>query len=84
MENTAASEETLRLIVEAAAGGGEGIVAPADLRVSALDVPAAGVQVATGAMILAAGNGRLAVVRRPHAHRRQRGHRAHRSRRPPQ
>ncbi|MFD7763552.1 hypothetical protein ACFV4D_28135, partial [Streptomyces microflavus] len=51
VEGTAASEETLRLIVEAAAGGGEGIVAPADLRVSALDVPGAGVQVATGAMI---------------------------------
>ncbi|MET8717332.1 hypothetical protein ABZV52_29650 [Streptomyces sp. NPDC004735] len=51
VENTAASEETLRLIVEAAAGGGEGIVGPADLRVTALDLPAAAVQVTTGAMI---------------------------------
>ncbi|MFJ2225526.1 hypothetical protein ACIOFY_36490 [Streptomyces anulatus] len=51
IENTAASEETLRLIVEAAAGGGEGIVGPTDLRVSALDLPAAGVLVGTGAMI---------------------------------
>lgn len=51
VENTAASEETLRLIVEAAAGGGEGIVAPTDLRVTALDLPAAAVQIGTGAMI---------------------------------
>ncbi|MFF8696260.1 hypothetical protein ACF08W_29015 [Streptomyces sp. NPDC015144] len=51
VENTAASEETLRLIVETAAGGGDGIVAPADLRVSALDLPSAGVQVGTGAMV---------------------------------
>ncbi|MFB7403392.1 hypothetical protein ACFCZR_24765 [Streptomyces rubiginosohelvolus] len=51
IENTAASQETLRLIVEAAAGGGEGIIGPTDLQVSALDLPAAGVRVGTGAMI---------------------------------
>ncbi|MER7497131.1 hypothetical protein ABT033_31600 [Streptomyces pharetrae] len=51
VENTAASEETLRLVVEAAVCGGEGIIGPADLRVTALDVPAAAVQVGTGAMI---------------------------------
>lgn len=51
VEGTAASEETLRLIVEAAACGGEGIVGPADLLVTALPAPADAVQVAPGAMI---------------------------------
>jgi hypothetical protein len=51
VENTAASEETLRLIVETAASGGEGVIAPADLLVTALDVPGAGVQVGPGAMV---------------------------------
>ncbi|MFG2408741.1 hypothetical protein ACGFR8_31245 [Streptomyces brevispora] len=51
VEGTAASEETLRLIVDAAAGGGEGIIGPTDLRVSALELPGAGVQVSIGAMI---------------------------------
>ncbi|MFE0058653.1 hypothetical protein [Streptomyces sp. NPDC059003] len=51
VEGTATSEETLRLVVAAASGGGEGIVAPADLVVSALEVPGPAVQVGTGAMI---------------------------------
>jgi hypothetical protein len=51
VEGTAASEETLRLIVEAAACGGEGVVGPADLLVTALAAPADAVQVAPGAMI---------------------------------
>ncbi|MEV0444617.1 hypothetical protein AB0I84_04350 [Streptomyces spectabilis] len=51
VEGTATSEETLRLVVAAAAGGGEGIVAPADLVVAALEVPGSSVQVGTGAMI---------------------------------
>ncbi|MEE1764424.1 hypothetical protein [Streptomyces sp. SP18BB07] len=51
VENTAASEETMRLIVEAAVCGGEGIVGPTDLRVTALDVPADAVQVGVGAVI---------------------------------
>ncbi|PNG22422.1 hypothetical protein [Streptomyces cahuitamycinicus] len=51
VEGTAASEETLRLVVEAAACGGEGIVGPADLLVTALDAPANAVQVAPGAMV---------------------------------
>ncbi|WP_193777521.1 hypothetical protein [Streptomyces sp. E5N298] len=46
VEGTAASEETLRLIVDAAMGGGEGVVGPADLLVTALDAPAAAVQLA--------------------------------------
>ncbi|MFF9901222.1 hypothetical protein [Streptomyces longispororuber] len=53
VEGTATSEETLRLVVAAAAGGGEGIVAPADLVVRALEVPGSAVQVGTGAMIAA-------------------------------
>ncbi|MFF4543602.1 hypothetical protein ACFY1J_05055 [Streptomyces sp. NPDC001406] len=61
VENTAASEETLRLIVEAAACGGEGVISPADLLVTALDAPAGAVQVAPGAMVakrrMAAGGG---------------------------
>ncbi|MEU1273543.1 hypothetical protein [Streptomyces sp. NPDC005799] len=61
IEGTAASEETLRLIVEAAACGGEGVIAPADLLVTALDAPAGAVQVAPGAMVakrrVAAGGG---------------------------
>ncbi|MEU2968959.1 hypothetical protein ABZ687_28780 [Streptomyces ardesiacus] len=51
VEGTAASEETLRLIVDAAMCGGEGVVGPADLLVTALDAPAAAVQVGPGAMI---------------------------------
>ncbi|MGV9509282.1 hypothetical protein ACWDQZ_27155 [Streptomyces tendae] len=51
VEGTAASEETLRLIVDAAMCGGEGVVGPADLLVTALDAPAAAVQLAPGAMI---------------------------------
>ncbi|MFC8537969.1 hypothetical protein ACFUJY_29215 [Streptomyces sp. NPDC057249] len=51
VENTVTSEETLRLIAEVAAGGGEGIVGPADLLVTALDAPAAAVQVGPGAMV---------------------------------
>ncbi|MGW0757184.1 hypothetical protein ACWD1Y_11950 [Streptomyces sp. NPDC002814] len=51
VEGTAASEETLRLVVEAAACGGEGIISPADLLVTALDAPALAVQVAPGAMV---------------------------------
>ncbi|MGA5454857.1 hypothetical protein ACPCVO_50780 [Streptomyces umbrinus] len=51
VENTAASEETLRLIAEVAASGGEGIVGRADLVVSALEAPADGVQVGPGAMV---------------------------------
>ncbi|MFI5990295.1 hypothetical protein ACIBAC_00375 [Streptomyces sp. NPDC051362] len=51
VEGTAASEEVLRLIADVAACGGEGIISPADLRVSALDVPAGAVQVAPGAMV---------------------------------
>jgi hypothetical protein len=51
VENTAASEEVLRLIADVAATGGEGIVGPADLLVTALDVPAGAVQVGPGAMI---------------------------------
>ncbi|MFK0279555.1 hypothetical protein ACIQVL_03640 [Streptomyces sp. NPDC090499] len=51
VENTAASEEVLRLIADVAATGGEGIVGPADLLVTALDVPAGAVQVGPGAMV---------------------------------
>jgi hypothetical protein len=51
VEGTAASEETLRLIAETAASGGEGIVGPADLLVSALVAPGMAVQVAPGAMV---------------------------------
>ncbi|MFJ4988732.1 hypothetical protein ACIP9H_33650 [Streptomyces sp. NPDC088732] len=51
VESTAASEETLRLVVEAAAGGGEGIIGPADLLVTALDVPGTSVEVGIGAMV---------------------------------
>ncbi|MFE3139618.1 hypothetical protein [Streptomyces scopuliridis] len=51
VEGTTASEETLRLIVEAAASGGEGVIGPADLVVMALEMPDAAVQVGTGAMI---------------------------------
>jgi hypothetical protein len=60
VENTSASEETLRLIVETAAAGGEGVIAPADLVVSALDLPGTAVQVGPGAMVAkrrAAGGG---------------------------
>ncbi|MBG7704911.1 hypothetical protein HCJ76_44320 [Streptomyces sp. MC1] len=52
VEGTAASEETLRLVVEAAACGGEGVVGPADLLVTALDAPGDAVQVAPGAMVV--------------------------------
>ncbi|MGW7090113.1 hypothetical protein ACWGH2_42390 [Streptomyces sp. NPDC054871] len=55
VENTAASEETLRLVVEAAACGGEGIVNPADLLVTALELPGSRVQVGAGAMIARVG-----------------------------
>ncbi|GAA5071054.1 hypothetical protein [Streptomyces similanensis] len=51
VEGTTASEETLRLIVDAAVGGGEGVIGPADLLVTALDVPGAAVQVGPGAMV---------------------------------
>ncbi|MEU1592766.1 hypothetical protein ABZ468_07870 [Streptomyces sp. NPDC005708] len=51
VENTAASEEVLRLIVEAAVSGGEGIISPSDLLVTALDAPADKVQVGPGAMV---------------------------------
>jgi hypothetical protein len=51
VEGTAASEETMRLIVEAAACGGEGIVGPADLLVTALEAPGSAVQVGPGAMV---------------------------------
>lgn len=51
VENTAASEETLRLVAETAAAGGEGVIGPADLLVTALEFPAAAVQVNPGAMI---------------------------------
>ncbi|MER6109389.1 hypothetical protein [Streptomyces hirsutus] len=51
VENTAASEETLRLVVEAAACGGEGVVGPADLVVSALDAPGGGVRLGPGAIV---------------------------------
>ncbi|MDH6628665.1 hypothetical protein M2271_006498 [Streptomyces sp. LBL] len=51
VENTAASEEVLRLIADVAACGGEGIVSPADLLVTALDAPAGSVQVGPGAMV---------------------------------
>lgn len=51
VEGTAASEETMRLIVDAAACGGEGVVGPADLLVTALAAPADAVQVAPGAMV---------------------------------
>ncbi|MEU6460344.1 hypothetical protein [Streptomyces sp. NPDC046976] len=61
VESTTASEETLRLIVEAAACGGEGVISPADLLVTALDAPAGAVQVGPGAMVakrrMAAGGG---------------------------
>ncbi|MFF4276114.1 hypothetical protein [Streptomyces sp. NPDC001536] len=50
VEGTVASEETVRLLVEAALCGGEGVIAPADLLVTALDSPGAAVQVAAGAM----------------------------------
>lgn len=51
VEGTAASEETLRLVVEAAVCGGEGIIGPADLLVTALDAPAAAVRLGPGAMV---------------------------------
>ncbi|MFF8575557.1 hypothetical protein ACF06L_30500 [Streptomyces sp. NPDC015408] len=51
VEGTAASEETLRLVVDAAMGGGEGVVGPADLLVTALDAPSGAVQLGPGAMI---------------------------------
>lgn len=68
VEGTATGEETLRLIASAAVCGGEGIVSPADLLVSALDAPASAVQVAPGAMIAqrraAAGGGSQAYAAR--------------------
>ncbi|MGW0562960.1 hypothetical protein ACWDZ4_20630 [Streptomyces sp. NPDC003016] len=51
VEGTAASEETVRLLAEVAAGGGEGIIGPADLVVTALDAPADAVQLGPGAMV---------------------------------
>ncbi|WP_326724656.1 hypothetical protein OHT59_40230 [Streptomyces sp. NBC_00243] len=51
IEGTMASEETLRLIIDAAVGGGEGIISPADLLVTALGSPAGAVQVAPGGMV---------------------------------
>lgn len=51
VEGTAASEETVRLLAEVAAGGGEGIVGPADLRVSALGAPSGAVQLGPGAFV---------------------------------
>ncbi|MGY1502895.1 hypothetical protein ACW4TU_41075 [Streptomyces sp. QTS52] len=51
IEGTTASEETLRLVVEAAVCGGEGIVGPADLLVTALEAPAGAVQVGAGALV---------------------------------
>lgn len=51
VENTMASEETLRLMAELAAAGGEGVIGSADLRVTALDTPGPGVQVGPGAMV---------------------------------
>ncbi|MFJ7004154.1 hypothetical protein ACIQU7_23525 [Streptomyces albidoflavus] len=47
---TAASPETLRMVLDAAVGG-EGVVGPADLVVTALEMPADAVQVGTGAMV---------------------------------
>ncbi|MEV8344541.1 hypothetical protein [Streptomyces niveus] len=51
VEGTSASEETLRLIADAAVAGGEGVIGPADLVVTALELPGSAVQVGTGAMI---------------------------------
>lgn len=72
VEGTAASEETLRLVVEAAACGGEGIVAPADLLVTALDAPDSAVKVGPGAMVAkrraaAGGGGQSYAARMPTA-----------------
>ncbi|MET8696971.1 hypothetical protein ABZV65_31025 [Streptomyces bauhiniae] len=72
VENTTASEETLRLIVDAAACGGEGVIAAADLLVTALDAPGAGVQVGPGAMVAkrrgaAGGGGQSYAARKPTA-----------------
>ncbi|MEU9925164.1 hypothetical protein AB0H51_28415 [Streptomyces griseoluteus] len=51
VEGTMASEETMRLIVDAAVCGGEGVLNPADLLVTALDTPDNAVQVTPGAMV---------------------------------
>lgn len=70
VEGTAASQETLRLIADVAASGGEGVVGPADLLVTALGAPAGAVQVGPGAMVVkrraaAGGGGQSYAARMP-------------------
>ncbi|MFJ4880073.1 hypothetical protein ACIP93_33365 [Streptomyces sp. NPDC088745] len=67
VEGTQASEETVRLLAEVAASGGEGIVGPADLQVRALAMPGPAVTVGAGAMVArrrASGPGRQSYAAR--------------------